>query len=74
MNRLSTNRRYVLVALKEEEKVPVTMPSRNFTLKPRVVSLKPSILPFNSVKRVSLLLGLPTYPKERVSFLAIGKY
>lgn len=60
MNRLSTKRLYVLVALKDDENVPVIMPSKNFTLKPSTVSLKPSILPFNSVKRVSLLLGLPT--------------
>ncbi len=33
---------YVLVALNEEERVPVTIPSMNLALKPRTVSLKPS--------------------------------
>jgi hypothetical protein len=38
----------------------VTMPSMKRTRKPAVVSLKPSMLPFNSVNKVSRLLGLPT--------------
>jgi hypothetical protein len=48
------------------------MPSRKRTLKPTVVSLKPSAEPLSSVKRVKRLLGRPTYPKVRVSLRARG--
>jgi len=64
----------MLVAFIEDDIDPVTIPSKNFTLKPNRVSLKPSVLPFNSENNVNLLLGLPIYPREIVSFLAIGKY
>lgn len=48
---------YTLVALKEDDSAPVTIPSINLTLNPNRVSLNPSKLPFNSENRVSLLLG-----------------
>ncbi len=54
------NLRYTLVALKDEENVPVTTPSMNLTLNPNKVSLNPSRLPFNSENKVKRLLGLPT--------------
>ena len=47
----------MLVAFSEDDIVPVTKPSMNFTLNPSKVSLNPSKLPFSSEKRVSLLLG-----------------
>lgn len=65
---------YVLVALQDEENVPVSIPSLNLTLNPKRVSLNPSMLPLSSVNKLNLLLGLPMYPIEIVSFLAIGKY
>lgn len=60
INIFSTYLLYTLEALNDEVIVPVIIPSRNLTLNPRAVSLKPSRLPFNSVNKVNLLLGLPT--------------
>ena len=49
---------YQLVAFADDENVPVTMPSKNFTLNPNNVSLNPpSNDPFNSENNVNLLLG-----------------
>ena len=63
---------YIEVALKLDVMDPVSMPSKNLTRNPAVVSLKPSPLPLSSVKRVRRLLGRPTYPTVMVSFLARG--
>ncbi len=56
----STKCLYMLVALHEVEKVPVSMPSMKRTLKPNTVSLKPSVEPLSSVKSVRRLLGRAT--------------